>query len=152
MIIRGSERLFTVTVVIKGSNRLPDGKRQNTMRSFTCLDTTVDEVTKVIQKALEQVQGPTAAKFKLGQTVATPAALKVLAEAEQSELGFLLKHEAGDWGELCQEDCEQQDRSLLPGAEPERLMSVWHTKLGRKFWIMTEWDRSVTTVLLPEDY
>jgi hypothetical protein len=58
-------------------------------------------------------------------------------------------HVRGDWGELGVEDKATNDRALVIG---ERLLSSYRTVDGMKFWIITEWDRSATTVLLPEDY
>ena len=55
----------------------------------------------------------------------------------------------GDWGELCDEDRVANDQALIQEA---RVMSVYTSSAGVTFWIITEWDRSVTTVLLPEDY
>jgi hypothetical protein len=61
----------------------------------------------------------------------------------------LQRHVTGDWGELCPEDIEANEQALLNGA---RLLSAYRSAKGVKFWIITEWDRSVTTILLPEDY
>lgn len=61
----------------------------------------------------------------------------------------LPRHYAGDWGEVCPEDRAANERALI---ENTRLVSVYRTQAGVKFWIMTEWDRSLTTILLPEDY
>ena len=52
-------------------------------------------------------------------------------------------------GVVCPQDKWANDRAVKGG---ERLLSVYHSKDGVKFWIITEWDRSATTVLLPEDY
>ena len=60
----------------------------------------------------------------------------------------LRRHVSGDWGELCPEDANQNEFGLKDGG---RLYSVYG-KGENRFWIITEWDRSVTTVLLPEDY
>jgi hypothetical protein len=60
----------------------------------------------------------------------------------------LRRHAAGDWGDLCPEDVASNEQGLQHG---NRLMSVYGTG-ERHFWIITEWDRSVTTVLMPEDY
>jgi hypothetical protein len=60
----------------------------------------------------------------------------------------LRRHAAGDWGELCPEDTSQNELGLKHG---DRLLSVYGEG-GRRFWIITEWDRSVTTVLMPQDY
>ena len=59
------------------------------------------------------------------------------------------RHARGDWGEPCDEDRQANDDALKNGG---RLLSVYRTKEGTKFWIITEADRSATTVLLPEDY
>jgi hypothetical protein len=87
--------------------------------------------------------------FELGQVVATPAALEALEAADESSLLYLSKHARGDWGELCPEDLEQNERALKEGS---RLMSAYTTSKDQKIWIITEWDRSVTTILLPDDY
>lgn len=89
------------------------------------------------------------ALFSLGQVVGTPGALRALEVAEQSSSGFLARHETGDWGELCDEDKEENVFSVREGF---RIMSVYKLQTDVKIWIITEWDRSVTTILLPEDY
>jgi hypothetical protein len=61
----------------------------------------------------------------------------------------LRRHARGDWGELDDEDRAANDVALKHGA---RLLSAYRTKAGTKFWIITEADRSATTVLLPEEY
>ncbi len=86
-------------------------------------------------------------KFELGQVVATPNALETITHEEIARA--LTRHHRGDWGECCQEDAATNDRALQEGA---RLFSVYRTRNDVKFWIITEADRSVTTVLLPEDY
>ncbi len=86
-------------------------------------------------------------KFEPGRVVATPGALESVPRGEM--MAALDRHSRGDWGECCQEDADANDRALEEGA---RLMSVYGTKAGTKFWIITEADRSATTVLLPEDY
>jgi hypothetical protein len=87
--------------------------------------------------------------FTLGQTVATPGALAALERAGQGPQEFLDRHVAGDWGELPQEDKIENEVSLLNGY---RLLSVYRTKMGERLWILTEADRSITTILLPEEY
>ena len=86
-------------------------------------------------------------KFPLGQTVITPNALGRLRPDEV--LGAIKRHAAGDWGEVCPEDRAENELSLREGF---RLLSVYHSAAGEKFWIITEADRSATTVLMPEDY
>lgn len=86
-------------------------------------------------------------KFELGQLVATPNALANVSHEEIQ--ASLSRHVRGDWGDCCTEDSAANDAALREGS---RLFSVYHTANQTKFWIITEWDRSVTTVLLPEDY
>ncbi|MGE5474805.1 MAG: hypothetical protein ACM3UU_11350 [Ignavibacteriales bacterium] len=86
-------------------------------------------------------------KFKLGQVVATPGALEELSREEIS--GALRRHSSGDWGDLCEEDKKENELALNEGF---RILSAYKSANGKKFWIITEADRSVTTVLLPEEY
>jgi hypothetical protein len=83
----------------------------------------------------------------LGMLVATPNALANVSSEEIQRA--LQRHVSGDWGELDAEDKKANDEALQSG---ERLLSAYKTATGTKFWIITEADRSVTTVLLPEDY
>ena len=87
------------------------------------------------------------AKFRLGKLVATSNAIEHL--SQQDILTGLSRHMAGDWGDVDMDDHEENELSLQQGF---RLLSVYHAKNGVKFWIITEADRSITTVLLPEDY
>ena len=59
------------------------------------------------------------------------------------------RHIHCDWGDVCKEDWEANERALMEGT---RLFSVYHTRQGVKFYVITEADRSATTILLPEDY
>lgn len=86
-------------------------------------------------------------KFPLGQTVITRNALGAV-DPEDVQ-GAMLRHACGDWGDICDEDKAINEQSLIHGA---RLMSTFTDRRGTKFWIITEADRSVTTVLLPDDY
>lgn len=86
-------------------------------------------------------------KFPLGQTVVTHTALAVL--PAQDVAAALDRHRSGDWGDVDKADHRANEHALKHG---ERLVSVYHTSAGGKFYIITEWDRSLTTVLLPEDY
>jgi len=88
--------------------------------------------------------------FPLGQIVATPAALAALEKSGQNSAEFLDRHSKGDWGdELGEEDKKANDEALTIG---ERLLSAYKLDDGVKIWIITERDRSVTTILLPDDY
>jgi hypothetical protein len=84
----------------------------------------------------------------LGKVVATPGALKLLLEAGEDPLRFLARHASGDWGELCEFDRRQNQIALREGL---RVFSSYETTAGR-WWIITEADRSVTTILLPDEY
>lgn len=90
-----------------------------------------------------------AVKFPLGQLVATPGALEALKEAEVSFLPYIRKHLEGDWGNVCPEDAAENELSLEQGF---RLLSAYNLPGGCKIWILTEADRSATTILLPEEY
>ena len=94
-------------------------------------------------------------KFKLGQIVATPGAISALNKAKQSPAIFLRRHQLCDWGEVCNEDKKLNDDAVANEGDTEkqqRVLSSYKTNLDEKIWIITEWDRSVTTILLPEDY
>jgi hypothetical protein len=86
-------------------------------------------------------------KFPLGQVVITANALEALRPGDV--LAALTRHGAGDWGDVCDDDRWENELSLKEGY---RLLSAYRAANGVKFWIITEADRSATTVLLPEDY
>jgi hypothetical protein len=90
---------------------------------------------------------PCKPKFPLGQVCATPGALTTLTTLEIAT--GMLRHQRGDWGDLCPEDIAENERSLQEGS---RLLSAYSSASGAKFWIITECGRSVTTVLLPSEY
>jgi len=89
------------------------------------------------------------AKFMLGHVVATPGALIAFTEAKDSIRTYLARHVSGDWGEVSPEDAGENELSLLSGL---RLLSAYQIKDGARIWIITEADRSATTILLPEEY
>jgi hypothetical protein len=88
-------------------------------------------------------------KFFLGRTVATPGALRALEQANQNPFEFLERHQAGDWGELCEQDKRENEFSVRNGF---RILSAYRIRNEVKIWIITEADRSVTTLLLPHEY
>jgi hypothetical protein len=92
---------------------------------------------------------PTIPLFPPGRLVATPGALALLEQINRSPLEFLSRHVRGDWGDLCQEDKTENELSLK---YEFRLMSSYPITETEKLWIITEADRSVTTLLLPEEY
>ena len=85
--------------------------------------------------------------FALGSVVITPNALGQLTPAD-AQLG-LQRHQAGDWGDLGEEDWKENDDALRKGL---RLLSSYRSSGGATFWIITEADRSATTLLMPDDY
>jgi hypothetical protein len=88
-------------------------------------------------------------RFPLGQILATPGALEALRSADQTPEEFLVRHVSGDWGDLDEEDKAENEFSLAKGF---RLLSAYQLGTGVKIWVITERDRSATTILLPEDY
>ena len=92
---------------------------------------------------------PTIPLLSAGQIVSTPGALALLEQAGKSPLEFLSRHLRGDWGDLCQDDKTENELSLKYGF---RLMSCYQVTDREKLWIITEADRSVTTLLLPAEY
>src|SRR5947208_14362910 len=89
------------------------------------------------------------APFPLGRLLGTPVTLEALNKANQQPFEFLARHARGDWGDLDTHDTEENQFSLDHGF---RLLSSYTTGAGDKLWIITEADRSATTLLLPEEY
>ena len=87
--------------------------------------------------------------FSLGQTVATPGALEALGQSEEDPFSYIVRHVTGDWGDLPEQDIEENQRSL---EQDLRIFSAYHLNTGTKIYVITEHDRSVTTILLPEEY
>jgi hypothetical protein len=87
------------------------------------------------------------AKFPLGRLVATPNALAQLSGGDIARA--LARHLSGDWGEIDQHDRKENDFSLI---HELRLVSIYKSAAGVRFYVITEADRSQTTILLPEDY
>jgi hypothetical protein len=87
------------------------------------------------------------ALFPMGRIVITRGGHSAIAADEL--LTALLRHAQGDWGDVCDEDRMSNDLALISGG---RLFSSHLTDEGVKFWIITEHDRSCTTMLLPEEY
>ena len=89
---------------------------------------------------------PTVTRFVLGRTFITPGAEEALQIAGQTAIEFLRRHMSGDWGELSEGDVKENELSLEQGF---RLLSRYETTKGERLWIITEADRSATTILLP---
>jgi len=85
--------------------------------------------------------------IELGALLITPRAQETIDPADVFEA--IQRHSMGDWGELCDEDRQENEVSIQNGF---RVLSAYSDRQGAKFWIITEADRSSTTVLLPDDY
>lgn len=85
--------------------------------------------------------------FELGTVYCTRGVMEKLFIDEIYEA--IPRHLSGDWGEVCQEDWENNNDAVELG---HRILSSYTSRLGHKFWVITEADRSSTTVLLPEEY
>src|SRR5438105_11082702 len=92
---------------------------------------------------------PSVTRFALGQTYVTPGAEEALMIAGQTGIEFLRRHMSCDFGELSDEDVKENELSLREGF---RVLSAYRTARGQKIWIITEADRSSTTILIPSEY
>lgn len=87
--------------------------------------------------------------FTLGQLVATPAALKAIEKSDGNPMEFVVRHLRLEQGNLCDEDYKLNMESIKDGT---RILSSFTTSGGDDIWVITEADRSSTTILLPEEY
>jgi hypothetical protein len=85
-------------------------------------------------------------RFRLGRVVATTGVSESLSNDEMT--GLIRRHVAGDWGEVNAHDAEENELGLRNGL---RIFSVYRARDGRKVWVITEADRSSTTIMFPED-
>jgi hypothetical protein len=120
-----------------------------------------EQIKEITEKATEQLVGALQQGhsetltgylkplFDLGQLVATPGALAALEKTGQNAMEFLSRHVRGDWGELPEEDKTENQFSLEKGF---RLLSSYRTTANDRIWVITEADRSHTTLLLPDEY
>ena len=88
-------------------------------------------------------------KFEPGQIVATPGALEAFRASGDDPLAYLIRHIAGDWGDVDEHDRHENELRLEHGW---RILSAYMLSNGTKIWVITEADRSATTFLLPEEY
>jgi hypothetical protein len=93
--------------------------------------------------------GVTKAKFPLGKCYGTTGALGLLMKHNLVADVFLRRHESGDWGDMGKADWNQNDSNLCHNG---RVMSSYRMPDGEKLWVITEWDRETTTILLPDEY
>lgn len=90
---------------------------------------------------------PEKSRFALGAFYLTASVDGTISPEDIADA--LARHAQSDWGEVCEEDKASNDEALIEGG---RLLSAYRDRNGTRFWIITESDRSATTVLLPEDY
>lgn len=88
-------------------------------------------------------------RFRLGRILATPAAVEVLADAKISIVDLWCRHVRGAFGDLAESDRQQNEIAVETG---QRILSSYVLPGGQTVWVITEWDRSATTFLLPGDY
>ena len=93
------------------------------------------------------MNGQPRSRFPLGRIVITTNAFNRLDPCEVQE--GLRRHMAGDWGKVCMEDAQLNEQALADG---DRIHSAYQAADGTRYWIITEADRSLTTILLPDDY
>lgn len=87
--------------------------------------------------------------FPTGQIVATPGALRLLEQYQVSPISLLTRHAQGDWGSVGTEDAASNTHAINQG---NRILSCYFVHGDDRVWIITEWDRSSTTILLPSEY
>lgn len=88
-------------------------------------------------------------ELSLGRVVATPGALAVLEKVGVEVAELLSRHQRGDWGDVSPEDFVQNETAMV---EAMTILSIYTLPTGERVWVLTAWDRSLTTVLLPSDY
>ena len=127
-------------------------------RGLTCIPRPVMKWTPSSTSSAEsEPRGTdmTQPKFSLGRVVITAIAMSAINEAHGEERGkqlvqqVLARHNAGDWGEMSKDDIKSNNQGLQEG---DRLFSSYEKEFGFKVWVITEHDRSYTTVMLPTDY
>lgn len=89
------------------------------------------------------------ARFSPGDIYITPGAIEALGESDDGAREFLVRHLGGDWGEVGAQDWAQNEFAL---SRELRILSAYRTGNGTRLWLITEADRSSTTILLPEEY
>ena len=88
-------------------------------------------------------------QFTVGWMVVTPGALVAFLESQEDPRTFVYRHLQGDWGDMSPAGWAENDYALKHG---ERLVSTYHTRHGRKLYVVTEASRFAATILLPHEY
>ena len=102
-----------------------------------------------MSSAITPNSAPATILFTLGQIVATPGALDLLDRTATNAHDLLQRHQHGDWGSVPPEDAEENRNAIETGC---RVLSSYFLNVTERLWIITEADRSVTTLLLPDEY
>jgi len=89
-------------------------------------------------------------RFPAGKLLMTAGVDELVRQGRLNPTPYLSRHLGGDWGDLSDNDRQQNDEALRSGED--RLFSSYQVAPSLKLWIITEWDRSVTTLLLPDEY
>ncbi|EHJ9985288.1 type I restriction endonuclease subunit M [Vibrio parahaemolyticus] len=109
----------------------------------------VNENNTDVNTNTEENYTPNAKPFDFGQVVMTRGIAELMEGIPHVMLiPYLLRHAIGDWGDLCVEDKIANDNATHNG---QRVMSVYEL-FDQKIWVITEWDRSTTTILFPHEY
>jgi len=93
---------------------------------------------------------PLKARFSLGRVVMTVGVNALIRQGQLNPIVYLHRHLAGDWGDLSESDKRQNNAAVRSGQD--RILSAYQVASGLQLWIITEGDRSVTTLLLPDEY
>ncbi|HXI65381.1 MAG TPA: hypothetical protein VNH14_12830 [Gemmatimonadales bacterium] len=101
------------------------------------------------QQGWEQHRSNVEGTFALGRLFATPGALRAVVESGDDLFPYLARHARGDWGDVDNEDWLLNDQAVRAGT---RLLSAYRLRDGTRIWIITEADRSATTLLRPDEY
>ena len=102
-----------------------------------------------MQSAIPAMPDQPAVLFPLGQIVATPGALRLMEQYHVSPLSLLTRHVQGDWGSVAPEDAASNDQAITQG---NRILSSYFVHGEERVWIISEWNRAITTLLLPSEY
>lgn len=89
-------------------------------------------------------------KFKLGRCLSTRNAAQLMGKQDINPLHLLMRHVNGDDGDLSADDKALNAAAIASGKD--RVFSAYNLSSGDRLWVITEWDRSLTTILLPDDY
>ncbi|MCL1861895.1 MAG: hypothetical protein FWG52_10280 [Proteobacteria bacterium] len=107
----------------------------------------------MLQKVSEKRPAFDQPLFNLGKLAMTPGVVEIFNQGGIKPPQYLARHQCGDWGELDPADWNLNNRSVQKDPQKRsRLFSAYTLPCGTRIWVITEWDRSVTTILLPSEY